>query len=86
MRDDLIRALEDTIARPTCEFLRIDRKAAVELLALLQPQASEDAQPVGWLRAADEEMVCAHLGVADAEDSYETAKKKLASRSDPGAA
>nr|WP_314430017.1 hypothetical protein [uncultured Brevundimonas sp.] len=44
-----------------------------------QPQAREDAQPVGWLRAADEEMVCAHLGVADAEDSYETAKQKLAS-------
>lgn len=44
-----------------------------------QPQAREDAQPVGWLRAADEEMVCAHLGVAEAEDSYETAKKKLAS-------
>jgi len=44
-----------------------------------QPQAREDAQPVGWLRAVDEEMVCAHLGVADAEDSFETAKKKLAS-------
>ena len=38
-----------------------------------------DPQPVGWLRAVDEEMVCAHLGVADAEDSFETAKKKLAS-------
>lgn len=47
--------------------------------ALLTPQAREDAQPVGWLRAADEEMVCAHLGVAEAGDSYETAKKKLAS-------
>lgn len=34
---------------------------------------------MGWLRAVDEEMVCAHLGVADAEDSFETAKKKLAS-------
>ncbi|HBV13398.1 MAG TPA: hypothetical protein DEB60_09780 [Brevundimonas sp.] len=44
-----------------------------------QPPAREDAQPVGWLRAVDEEMVCAHLGVADAEDSFETAKKKLAS-------
>lgn len=43
-----------------------------------QPPASEDAQPGGWLRAVDEEMVCAHLGVAEAEDSYETAKKKLA--------
>lgn len=44
-----------------------------------QPQAREDAQPVGWLRAADEEMVCAHLGVAEAGDSYETAKQKLTS-------
>lgn len=44
-----------------------------------KPPAREDAQPVGWLRAVDEEMVCAHLGVADAEDSFETAKKKLAS-------
>ena len=43
------------------------------------PPAREDALPVGWLRAVDEEMVCAHLGVADAEDSFETAKKKLAS-------
>ncbi len=48
-------------------------------LALSKPPAREDAQPVGWLRAVDEEMVCAHLGVADAEDSFETAKKKLAS-------
>src|SRR5690606_5639152 len=47
--------------------------------ALCRPPAREDAQPVGWLRAVDEEMVCAHLGVADAEDSFETAKKKLAS-------
>jgi hypothetical protein len=33
--------------------------------------------PVGWLRAVDEAMVCFHLGVADASDSYEVAKKKL---------
>jgi hypothetical protein len=53
----------------------IDQQAA-EIRRL---KAREDAQPVGWLRAVDEEMVCAHLGVADAEDSFETAKKKLAS-------
>ncbi len=47
-------------------------RATRELSALRAP-------PVGWLRAVDEEMVCAHLGVADAEDSFETAKKKLAS-------
>lgn len=31
----------------------------------------------GWLRACDEEMVGAHLGVANASDDYATAKKKL---------
>lgn len=33
--------------------------------------------PKGWLRAVDEEMVAAHLGVADASDDYATAKTKL---------
>jgi len=33
--------------------------------------------PPGWLRAVDEAMVGSHLGVADASDSYEVAKKKL---------
>ena len=33
--------------------------------------------PNGWLRAVDEALVVTHLGVADAEDSYETAKRKL---------
>lgn len=33
--------------------------------------------PEGWLRACDEEMVGAHIGVADASDDYATAKKKL---------
>lgn len=31
----------------------------------------------GWIQAVDEEMVVAHLGVADESDSYETAKRKL---------
>jgi hypothetical protein len=31
----------------------------------------------GWLRAIDEEMVVSHLGVANADDSYEAAKEKL---------
>jgi hypothetical protein len=33
----------------------------------------------GWLRAVDEEMVMTHLGIAEATDDYEVAKKKLAS-------
>lgn len=33
--------------------------------------------PEGWLRAIDEALVVTHLGVANAEDSYEDAKRKL---------
>ena len=37
-----------------------------------------DAQPqYGWLTACDEEMLCAHLGVANLSDSFESAKQKL---------
>lgn len=33
--------------------------------------------PSGWLRAIDEALVVAHVGVADASDTYEKAKAKL---------
>ena len=33
--------------------------------------------PDGWLRAIDEALVIAHLGVANASDTYEQAKAKL---------
>ena len=33
--------------------------------------------PSGWLRAIDEALIVTHLGVANAEDSYEDAKRKL---------
>ena len=41
-----------------------------------------DAQPTqgapdGWLRAIDEALVVAHLGVAETEDGYEEARRKL---------
>jgi hypothetical protein len=32
---------------------------------------------IGWLRTIDEEMVAAHIGVANLSDSYESAKIKL---------
>jgi hypothetical protein len=31
----------------------------------------------GWLRAIDEALVTAHIGVAEPTDDYETAKRKL---------
>ena len=36
----------------------------------------DDLTP-GWVRAADEEMLCAHIGVANLSDSYASAKAKL---------
>ena len=33
--------------------------------------------PEGWLRAIDEALVVAHIGVANASDAYEEAKAKL---------
>ena len=33
--------------------------------------------PEGWLRAIDEALVVAHIGVADKRDTYEQAKEKL---------
>ena len=33
--------------------------------------------PEGWLRAIDEALVVAHIGVANASDTYEQAKSKL---------
>ena len=33
--------------------------------------------PEGWLRAIDEALVVAHIGVANADDTYEQAKSKL---------
>ena len=45
-------------------------------------QAMDYAQPApsvpdGWLRAIDEALVTAHIGVANAHDTYEQAKAKL---------
>ena len=34
-------------------------------------------EPVAWVRAIDEALVCSHLDVADQSDDYATAKRKL---------
>jgi hypothetical protein len=38
---------------------------------------SVPSAPEGWLRAIDEALVVAHVGVANADDTYEQAKAKL---------
>ena len=43
------------------------------------PQCTQPAPsiPEGWLRAIDEALVVAHIGVANESDTYEQAKAKL---------
>lgn len=48
-----------------------------EMLAAPSPAAEGAKVAEGWIRAIDEAMVVHHVGVADAADSYETAKDKL---------
>ena len=40
-------------------------------------QSNAQHVPEGWLRAIDDALIAAHIGVASAEDSYEVAKRKL---------
>lgn len=51
-----------------------ERDALRAELANAQPAPSV---PDGWLRAVDEALVIAHIGVANAHDTYEQAKAKL---------
>lgn len=39
---------------------------------------TKDLNNLGWIQAIDEALVVSWVGVADAEDSYEVAKEKLA--------
>lgn len=48
-----------------------------DLRAIIEQTKAEQSEPVGWIRAVDEEMVLTFLGVAEQSDSYEVAKKKL---------
>ena len=50
------------------------RKAGKHHEAQAQPTSNI---PDGWLRAIDEALVVAHIGVANASDTYEQAKVKL---------
>ena len=51
----------------------------VEVAAWLQgiPVQPVPSVPEGWLRAIDEALVVAHIGTANADDTYEQAKFKL---------
>ena len=52
--------------------------SAIEALRAAIEQPDVDLM-AGWIRAADDEMICTHLGVANLSDSHESAKEKLKS-------
>lgn len=49
----------------------------LDLLYALPGAQPAPSVPEGWLRAIDEALVVAHIGVANASDTYEQAKAKL---------
>ena len=73
MSDDLRQAAHNLVNESDA-YLSMNR-----LLTRIEALRAALQQPVqsGWLRAVDEAMVCSHLGIANASDDYETAKKKL---------
>ena len=82
MTDQLRKAAQDALDALldfTSECKHMERSLPGEVDTAIDRLRAALAQPVqsGWLRAVDEAMVCSHLGIADASDDYETAKKKL---------
>ena len=69
---ELLDRLEAAEGKLETERMRL----AVCSVAGTQAQPAPSV-PDGWLRVIDEALVVTHLGVANADDSYEAAKRKL---------
>ena len=65
---DLLR-----VGNPSAEECRLIRMGWDAAIARMRTKSV----PEGWLRAIDEALVTAHIGVANAHDTYEQAKAKL---------
>ena len=61
------------VGNPSAEECRLIRMGWDAAIARMRPKRV----PEGWLRAIDEALVTAHIGVANAHDTYEQAKAKL---------
>ena len=61
------------VGNPTDEERRLIRMGWDAAIARMRTKSV----PEGWLRAIDEALVTAHIGVANAHDTYEQAKAKL---------
>ena len=65
---DLLR-----VGNPSAEECRLIRMGWDAALARMRTKSV----PEGWLRAIDEALVTAHIGVANPDDTYEQARAKL---------
>ena len=61
------------VGNPSAEECRLIRMGWDAAIARMRTKSV----PEGWLRAIDEALVTAHIGVANAHDTYEQAKAKL---------
>lgn len=68
-----IQEIDEALAEHGLHLYEKHTQKSLASLLDYQPKT----EPIGWLRAVDEEMVSTHLGVADITDSYEDAKRKL---------
>jgi hypothetical protein len=78
MDDDLIQEIKVCIGMHEQEGDVEDAAFYTGIYArILKRENALASTQIGWLRAIDEAMVVSHIGVANADDSYETAKEKL---------
>ena len=78
MDDDLIQKIKFCIDMHEQEGDVEDAAFYTGIYArILKRENALASTQIGWLRAIDEAMVVSHLGVANADDSYEVAKDKL---------
>ena len=64
-------------SRPDNDVFHVERVTHWMPLPDLPGAQPAPSVPEGWLRAVDEALVVAHIGVANADDTYEQARAKL---------
>ncbi|WP_337054038.1 hypothetical protein [Pseudoxanthomonas sp. USHLN014] len=75
--DDLMKQVAETF--PIAAIVRSLDKAAPGFRGVLEPMKAAPAPALkcAWIDAVDHELVNAHIGVADAADTFEVASRKL---------
>jgi len=74
---ELVDGLMGNVGPRPPEGLRHDVEDAIQRAIEISKQKSAPNVHDDWLRAIDEALVVAHIGVANPDDTYEQAKAKL---------